>query len=85
MTEDTLKSAMKDESETAPVVNAADKPRARLGPMEVLTLPASDSEDDDEDKEDGARIDEVGVDGEPEDFLATYPADTEVSDGAIRV
>lgn len=53
------------------------KPRARLGPTEVVVLPNSDSEDENNDDDRGsAKIE----DGEPdsEDFLKSYPAETEV-------
>lgn len=57
------------------------KPRARLGPTEVVVLPNSDSEDDNDDDRESARIEDV--EGDPEDFLKLYPAETEVcrSDG----
>lgn len=66
-------------SEDAPeveggIVGQTSKPRARLGPTEVVTLPASDSEDDDEDEERGEG---EGEEQDP-DFLSTYPDDTEV-------
>ena len=52
------------------------KPRARLGPTEIVELPATDSEPED-DSEAGSH---AGGDGDEtdEDFLAGYPDDTEV-------
>ncbi|EAL21219.1 hypothetical protein CNBD2740 [Cryptococcus deneoformans B-3501A] len=50
------------------------KPRARLGPTEVVQLPASDSEPDDEDGNNQET--DAGGDGSP-DFLKDYPEDTE--------
>lgn len=55
------------------------KPRARLGPVETVTLqefdPDSDSDDDEE--EDGeAHIEEI--EAQSEDFLKDHPDDTEV-------
>lgn len=84
MSDEPIKSAMRDESQAdTGVVSTTEKPRARLGPMEVVILPNSDSEDEDEgeadDEESGAKIEEVGAEGEAEDFLNTYPAETEVS------
>ncbi|WVQ83209.1 hypothetical protein IAT38_005348 [Cryptococcus sp. DSM 104549] len=62
------------EASTEDGVIAKAKPRARLGPMEIVQLPASDSEpedDDDEKRDDG----EAG-EGDP-DFLKDYPEETE--------
>lgn len=56
------------------------KPRARLGPTEVVQLPASDSEPDDDDR-DNQEID-AGRDGDP-DFLKDYPEDTEVGSAFV--
>lgn len=84
MSDEPKKSAMKDDSQIdSGEARTTEKPRARLGPLEVVILPGSDSEDeedDDDDNEDdgSAKIEEVGPEGEPEDFLKTYPADTEV-------
>ncbi|KIR68608.1 enzyme regulator [Cryptococcus bacillisporus CA1873] len=50
------------------------KPRARLGPTEVVQLPASDSEPDDD--EGNSQQAEAEEDGDP-DFLKDYPDDTE--------
>ncbi|WVQ73241.1 hypothetical protein IAR50_002807 [Cryptococcus sp. DSM 104548] len=50
------------------------KPRARLGPMEIVQLPASDSEPEDDD--DDENKDDDGEGGDP-DFLKSYPEDTE--------
>lgn len=61
--------------ENAPSTSTA-KPRARLGPTEVVTIPNdSDSEPDDEDQCD---IDGEGGEGVSEDFLKDYPDDSEV-------
>jgi hypothetical protein len=85
MSDEPKKSAMKDDSQVdTSAERTTEKPRARLGPMEVVILPGSDSEDEDDDDdekdEDGtAKVEEMGPDGEPEDFLRTYPADTEVN------
>lgn len=51
------------------------KPRARLGPTEIVELPATDSEPDD-DSDGGSH---AGADGDEtdQDFLAGYPDDTE--------
>jgi hypothetical protein len=70
------------EEEIEEIPRQNDKPRARLGPTEVVILPNSDSEDDDD--EDHAHTE--GQDGEGEadpDFLKDYPADTEVSDASF--
>lgn len=82
--EHALKSAMKedkpvngatgDDVETEGTATA--KPRARLGPTEVVVLADSDSEEDEE------RIPQ-GLAGEgrevTDDFLSDYPEDTDVS------
>ncbi|ORY25645.1 putative nuclear regulatory subunit of Glc7p type 1 protein serine-threonine phosphatase [Naematelia encephala] len=59
-------------NQVAKPVNGA-KPRARLGPTEVVHLPASDSEPDDDDS---VRGDGDGQ-GPDSDILDTYPDDTE--------
>ncbi|WWC88628.1 uncharacterized protein L201_003541 [Kwoniella dendrophila CBS 6074] len=52
------------------------KPRARLGPIETVQLPASDSEP--EDDEEPPRMPGAGRDiGDDGDFLKDYPEDTE--------
>lgn len=56
------------------------KPRARLGPTEVVQLPASDSEPDDEDGNNQET--DAGGDGSP-DFLKDYPEDTEVGSALV--
>lgn len=54
------------------------KPKARLGPTEIVTIPNSDSEDDeDEGQVDGGRDGERGE--EDLDFLKSYPDEIEVS------
>ena len=54
------------------------KPRARLGPVETVTLqefdPDSDSEDEEEERE--AHIEEI--EPQSEDFLKDHPDDTDV-------
>lgn len=55
-------------------VVTASKPRARLGPTEVVNLPASDSEDDDDEY---VRVEGDGEEKDP-DFLSGHPEDTEV-------
>nr|XP_031864267.1 uncharacterized protein CI109_000180 [Kwoniella shandongensis]KAA5531339.1 hypothetical protein CI109_000180 [Kwoniella shandongensis] len=52
------------------------KPRARLGPMEIVQLPASDSEPDDEGEDDNGPAGEERGEGDL-DFLKEYPEDTE--------
>ena len=56
--------------------NTVARPRARLGPTEIVTIP------DDSDSEDGDEIadkdGEESVEGQA-DFLRSYPDDTEVS------
>lgn len=57
------------------------KPRARLGPTEVVQLPASDSEPDDD--EGNSQKAEAEEDGDPE-FLKNYPDDTEVGSALVE-
>jgi protein phosphatase 1 regulatory subunit 7 len=52
------------------------KPRARLGPTEVVILPNSDSEDEHDDDHGSAKIEDAEADSE--DFLKSYPVETEV-------
>ena len=75
---------MVESAQSGPLVNGDSsqpkpKPRARLGPTEIVHLPASDSEpDDDDDAEEGR---EGGPDGQAEvdgNFLKNHPDDTEV-------
>lgn len=54
------------------------KPRARLGPTEVVYLPNSDSEDDEDEVDDGDADEDGGI-REEGDFLSEHPDDTEVS------
>jgi hypothetical protein len=61
--------------------NGTSKPRARLGPVETVTLqefdPDSDSDDEDEEEGGGeAHIEEI--EAQSEDFLKDHPDDTEV-------
>lgn len=63
--------------DTADLPSSSAKPRARLGPTEVVILPNSDSEDEDE-EDDAVNGEEKGSETDP-DFLKTYPAETEVS------
>ena len=55
--------------------NGASKPRARLGPIETVTLPPDDS---DSEPDDDAEPDAEGGEAAGEDFLKDYPDDTEV-------
>jgi hypothetical protein len=56
------------------------KPRARLGPVETVTLqefdPDSDSEDEEEEEAGEAHIEEI--EAQSEDFLKDHPDDTDV-------
>lgn len=72
MTEESLEPAVNGSNGNHASTSTATKPRARLGPMEVVQLPSSDSEDDEED--------EAPSTGEEAsaDFLKDYPEDTEV-------
>lgn len=61
--------------------NGSSKPRARLGPVETVTLqefdPDSDSDDEEDVEENGeAHIEEI--EAQSEDFLKDHPDDTEV-------
>lgn len=51
-----------------------EKPRARLGPTQVVTLPGSDSEHED----DESFVEIHGASEDEGDFLASHPDDTEV-------
>ena len=75
MSEDQTKMATTQE-EIEEIPCRDEKPRARLGPTEVVILPNSDSEDDDEDDQ-PAEGDGAGEQADP-DFLRDYPAETEV-------
>ena len=55
--------------------NGPSKPRARLGPIETVTLPPDDS---DSEPDDDAEPDAEGGEAAGEDFLKDYPDDTEV-------
>lgn len=55
--------------------NGQSKPRARLGPIETVTLPPDDSDSEPEDDE---APDAEGGEAAGEDFLKDYPDDTEV-------
>lgn len=64
------------------------KPRARLGPIETLTVPAYAEDDSDSEADEDA--DAPAVDGDKgagegagDDFLKSYPDDTEVSLNSI--
>lgn len=63
-----------EEGTVATTTASSSKPRARLGPMEVVQLPP-DSESEDEDDQEGEEGEERAID----DFLKDYPDDTEVS------
>ncbi|KAK8858646.1 hypothetical protein IAR55_002875 [Kwoniella newhampshirensis] len=52
------------------------KPRARLGPMEIVQLPASDSEPEDEAEDGQTNVGEEKGEGDL-NFLKEYPEDTE--------
>jgi hypothetical protein len=54
------------------------KPRARLGPTEIVTFPASDSEPEDLGDDDESFVEVNGEAEEEADFLKDYPEDTEV-------
>lgn len=87
--EHALKSAMKEDKPVNGTTGedvetegtAVTKPRARLGPTEVVVLADSDSEEDEE------RIPQ-GLAGEgrevTDDFLRDYPEDTDVSYSGIQ-
>ncbi|WWC62657.1 uncharacterized protein I303_105254 [Kwoniella dejecticola CBS 10117] len=60
----------------ATVNGSPKKPRARLGPTEIVHLPASDSEPED-DEEPPRMPGEGGNVGDDGDFLRDYPEDTE--------
>lgn len=67
-----------DVEEAAPAQpSTSAKPRARLGPTEVVILPNSDTEDED-DQDEAAAGEDTGAETDP-DFLKNYPVDTEVS------
>lgn len=53
------------------------KSRARLGPTEIVQLPASDSEPEDLAEDDESFV-EVEGESAGDDFLKDYPEDTEV-------
>ena len=72
-TTSTTTAATDGEVMTTPAAGSS-KPRARLGPLEVVQLPP-DSESEDEQEEDGEGGEERAI----EDFLKDYPDDTEVS------
>ena len=62
------------------------KPRARLGPTEVVTLPSSDSEPEDLGEDDESFVEVDGESKEDGDFLKDYPEETEVGDSLhIRI
>lgn len=69
-----LDRASLEENQIAEAIPA--KPRARLGPTEVVYLPNSDSEEDDDDVE--GRSDDEGADQQNGDFLSEHPDNTEV-------
>ncbi len=67
-----------------------EKRRARLGPTEIVQLPASDSEPEDLAEDDESFIEVSGEPQEEVDFLKDYPEETEVcssflplNDGAV--
>lgn len=72
---------MSEEQQDPQALVKTNKPRARLGPIETVYLPASDSEPEDDGDENESKAD--GEAPEDPDFLKDYPDDTEVS-GARR-
>ena len=61
-----------------------ERPRARLGPTEVVFLPNSDSEDE-EDDEDGDLDGEAGERTDGADLLRGYGEDTEVTNSSMEL
>ena len=57
---------------------STNKPRARLGPTEIVTRPASDSEPEDLADDDESFVEVEGQPQEEGDFLKDYPEETEV-------
>lgn len=71
-----------DDSESITEAQAqSSKPRARLGPTEIVTLPGSDSEPEEVDGDAGSSFVEVdGEGGDPdENLLNDFPDDADVS------
>ncbi|WWC70835.1 uncharacterized protein I206_104787 [Kwoniella pini CBS 10737] len=68
--------ATQADNATNEVNGSPKKPRARLGPTEIVHLPASDSEPED-DEEPPRMPGEPGSVGDDGDFLKDYPEDTE--------
>lgn len=79
-TSTTNPSTVQDASNGTAGTDGPSKPRARLGPVETVTLqefdPDSDSEDEEGEEDGEAHIEEI--EAQSEDFLKDHPDDTEV-------